>query len=282
MRYVWSTLLVFVVCDGFDPLRAEGPLFQWTGVKEPARGPDLDEPLVTDRPDFTEASSTVGLGVFQLESGYTFIGNDDDGVRTSIHSAGEFLVRYGIVDDWLEFRASLNPLAQREEAAGIVSSTAGTTDLQLGFKAWLTAQDEWRPEMALIGRLGVPTGSNAFTSNEVQPSFVWLYSWDLNEDFALAGNTGFYRATDDTDHDFLLLTQSVSLGVSLTDNLGCYIEYFNLVPHSAIGVQPQHYLDGGFTYLLSKDIQLDIRAGHGLNHAADDFFAGVGLSFRIP
>jgi hypothetical protein len=37
-----------------------------------AGGPFLEEPLVTDRPDFTESSSTVGSGVLQLEGGVTF------------------------------------------------------------------------------------------------------------------------------------------------------------------------------------------------------------------
>ena len=40
----------------------------------------LDEPLVTDRPDFTESSTTVGQGVVQLEMGYTFTG-DSSGRR---------------------------------------------------------------------------------------------------------------------------------------------------------------------------------------------------------
>ena len=30
------------------------------------------EPMVTDRPDFTESTSTVMPGVYQLEAGYTF------------------------------------------------------------------------------------------------------------------------------------------------------------------------------------------------------------------
>ena len=57
---------------------------QWSYGTSFSGGPDLDEPLVTDRPDFTEASSTVGRGVAQLEFGYTYTYNDDAGqaVRT--------------------------------------------------------------------------------------------------------------------------------------------------------------------------------------------------------
>src|SRR4051812_40814645 len=35
--------------------------------------PQEEEPLASDRPDFTEASSTVGKGRVQLEAGYTFV-----------------------------------------------------------------------------------------------------------------------------------------------------------------------------------------------------------------
>src|SRR5262245_53064759 len=38
-------------------------LFQWSYGTSFSGGPNLDEPLVTDRPDFTEASVTVGRGV---------------------------------------------------------------------------------------------------------------------------------------------------------------------------------------------------------------------------
>lgn len=51
--------------------------------------------------------------------------------------------------------------------------------------------------------------------------------------------------------------------------------------HCADTVKPQHYCDGGLTYLISSDVQWDIRAGLGLNDAADDFFVGTGLSIRF-
>ena len=44
--------------------------------------------------------------------------------------------------------------------------------------------------------------------------------------------------------------------------------------------RPENYLNGGFTVLINNDIQWDIRAGVGLDEAADDFFAGSGISLR--
>jgi hypothetical protein len=69
--------------------------------------------------------------------------------------------------------------------------------------------------------------------------------------------------------------------VSLTERLGSYAEGFALVPDGADTNRPQQYFNGGFTYLLTHDIQLDVRAGVGLNEAADDFFVGSGLSVRF-
>ena len=59
-----------------------GTLLMWSGQTEPGGPPGFDEPLASDRPDFTEASTTVGRGVVQLEMGYTLFDNDDGGTRT--------------------------------------------------------------------------------------------------------------------------------------------------------------------------------------------------------
>jgi len=60
-----------------------------------------------------------------------------------------------------------------------------------------------------------------------------------------------------------------------------YTEWFAFFPHGAESAQPQHFVNAGFTFLISDDIQWDIRAGWGLNAAADDFFTGTGLSVRF-
>ena len=43
----------------------------------------------------------------------------------------------------------------------------------------------------------------------------------------------------------------------------------------------EHYLNGGFTYLQTNNVQWDIRAGLGLNDRSQDFLCGAGLSVRF-
>ena len=81
------------------------PLEQQTVLAEFA---SLDDPIVTDRPDFTEASSVVGLGVVQLEVGYTYTFDDEGPGSTKANSYPEPLLRYGIFRDWLELRVGWN------------------------------------------------------------------------------------------------------------------------------------------------------------------------------
>ncbi len=254
-----------------------GTLFLWSQGNDAEGGPDLDAPLVTDRPDFTEASSTVGRGVAQLEVGYTYTYDDDSGTTKS-HSYPEPLLRYGILEDWLELRLGWNYASEETGAA----RTSGGEDLYLGFKIGLTPQDEFLPEMALIPQMTVPTGANAFTSDEALPGLNWIYSWEINDFLSVAGSTQFNRARDEVTADtYTEWAQSVTAGYSLTDELGAYTEWYAFFPNGADTARVEHYFNGGFSYLLSDDIQWDIRAGTGLTGAADDFFVGTGLSVRF-
>ncbi|WP_339911503.1 transporter [Symmachiella dynata] len=256
-----------------------GTLFQWSYGTSFSGGPNLDEPLVTDRPDFTEASSTVGRDVAQLEAGYTFVFDDDGTTRTKSHSYPEPLLRLGVIADWLELRVGWNYAGTDD---GFLQNS-GAEDLYLGFKIGLTPQEGILPEMALIPQMTVPTGSGVFTGEEVLPGVNWIYGWEINDFISTAGSTQFNRAIDEGSDAaaYTEWAQSWTVSYSLTDKLGAYTEWFAFFPHSAQTALPEHYFNGGFTYLINNDIQWDIRAGKGLNDAADDFFVGTGLSIRF-
>lgn len=255
-----------------------GTLFRWSGCPNVSGGPDLNAPLVTDRPDFTEASSTVGVGVAQLEFGYTYFFDDDNPGDSKTQSYPETLLRYGLLRNWLELRVAWN--YADEDVAGLI--TSGSEDLYLGFKVGLTPQAGYLPEMALIPQMTVPTGSSDLTSDEVLPGLNWIYGWELSDCLSTAGSTQFNRLIDaGSDQSYTEWAQSWTVAYSLSERWGAYTEWFALFPHSAATAQVEHYFNGGFTYLINNNIQWDIRGGTGLNAAADDYFVGSGLSIRF-
>jgi hypothetical protein len=257
-------------------------LLQWSYGTSFEGGPDVYEPLVTDRPDFTESSVTVGHGVAQLETGYTYVYDRDGGVRTRTHSFPETLLRIGVLAEWLELRVDWNYLDERMELGGAANTDSGAEDLGVGIKLALTPQECLLPETALILQTTLPTGSSHFTADEMLPGFVYLYSWELDDDWSTGGQTLVNRAVDGvTGETYVLIGQSWTVGRSLSERWGSYAEWFVLAPSGADTDPTEHYLNGGFTYLFNNDLQWDIRAGVGLNSAADDFFIGSGLSMRF-
>ena len=187
-------------------------------------------------------------------------------------------MRYVIAQDWLELRLGWNYAS--ESMNGLRAD--GAEDVYLGAKLGLTAQDGFLPEMALVPQMTVPTGATAFTANELLPGVNWLYGWDINDFVSTAGSTQFNRAIDEgTGRAYTEWAQSWTVGYSLTDRVGAYTEWYGFFPHSSDTAKPEHYFNGGFTFLLTDDIQWDVRAGVGLNDAADDGFVGTGLSIRF-
>ena len=163
------------------------------------------------------------------------------------------------------------------------TTTNGVEDLYLGFKIGLTPQEGLLPEMSLIPQATVPLGDPAFSNDEVLPGANWIYAWEVNDLISTGGSSQFNRSRDATTGDtYTEFAQSWTVAYSLAERFGGYTEWYGLMPSGAVSAKPEHYFNGGFTYLLTDNIQYDVRAGVGLNEAADDYFVGTGLSVRIP
>jgi hypothetical protein len=259
-------------------------LMQWSYGTTFSGGPaPMDEPLQSDRPDFTEASTTVGRGVVQVEMGYTFTLDRSGGTNVVQHSYPEMLWRIGMFAEWFEFRIQYNYGANDMAVLGVPvrPGQQGSEDLYLGAKIMLTPQEAILPEMAIMPQMTVPSGSPSLTAGEVMPGLNWLYGWDINDFLSLGGSTQVNRAIDDLGIFYTEFAQSLTVGYSLTEKLGAYTEWFCFIPNGRTVAPIQHYADGGFTYHVTNNFQLDIRAGVGLNEAADDMFAGAGTVLRF-
>lgn len=124
----------------------------------------------------------------------------------------------------------------------------------------------------------MPSGSAGVGAGDVEPGLKWLWSYDIGERMAIAGNVNLAIPSAEGDR-FLQTAASLSVGVEVTEGVGAYAEYFGFYP-VADTEDASHTLNGGMTFGLGPDAQVDVRAGFGLNEQADDFFAGAGISWR--
>lgn len=243
-----------------------------------------EDVIVTDRPDFTEASSTVGRGRMQLEAGYTYYRDNFNGTKRVDQTYPEILLRIGLFEDWFELRLGQNYSRSKSKLFGEeTESIGGLDDFYLGTKLGLTEQKAFLPEVALILQAKLPTGAKALTADRVLPGFNLLYGWDVIPDcLAFGGSTQLNQAVDDERHSYGEWAQSFTIGYSLTEKLGAYTEWFGFFPSGSIApdVTAQHYFDSGSTYKVTPLFQLDIRVGFGWNKHSDDFFAGTGFAVK--
>lgn len=264
-----------------DDFRHAKTFFSWNTAERPAPEEGEDR-IVTDRPHFSEASSLVGLGRVQLETGYTYFRDRNSGVLTQTHSFPEPLLRAGIFAEWFEFRLAYNALSEVASGPGVPREThTGSDDLYIGAKLALTQQVGWLPEMALFPQMRAPSGDAYFTSGQVLPGFNFAYSWFLNDWIELECNTQLNRRRDDVDHYYTEFIQTANVEYDLAERWGGFTEFLAFVPSGAVAAESQYYFHGGFVYFVNDDIQLDVHAGLGLNDAADGLaFTGAGFSIR--
>jgi hypothetical protein len=234
-----------------------------------------DEPLVTDRPDFTESSSSVGRGVLQLEAGATYV--DFEG-GTRVATLGEVLLRWGIVER-LELRFLLPTYAWEDgrgyDASGFVDTGIG---LKYQFKDPRGAGIIGGMEAAVIASTTLPTASGDFESSQLQPGAVASLGWDLSRDLGLGMNFGIASPVDGDDR-FTSLWISAALGIGLTDTTSVFVELFGFDREEDRGPNTLTFQTGA-TYLLSDDLQLDLRAARRLSDSGPDLLLGAGVSMR--
>jgi len=234
-----------------------------------------EEPLVSDRPDFTESPETVAPGRLQLEAGYTFTRRGDD----KQHALGELLLRVGLWQN-IELQVGGNSYVWLDSPGG---DADGFEDLSLGVKIKLVEGSEQfeltRPTVGVIIATTLPTGADDLGEDEPQPEFILAMAWDLSERFSLGSNLNYAYASEDGDR-FHQFSGSLVLEYQLTERWGTYIEYFGFVPESDDGPN-ESFFDGGLTYLVNDNLQLDASAGVGVfNGRSPDYFTGFGVSWR--
>jgi hypothetical protein len=194
------------------------------------------------------------------------------------------LLRAGVLEDRLEVRlfTSGYVLTRSDSGTGFTSD-GGWSDAAIGVKLKICDQDGWLPRLALGVQSTVGAGSDSASSQTPEPTIKLLWSYDLGpasdgwKGWTVGGNLNASWTTTDGDR-FLQGQASVYASFPLTSSVSGFAEYFVVGPASK-GADAAHSVDLGATWAVAPRVQLDGRAGFGLNQAADNAFGGVGVSF---
>ncbi len=247
-RFMIQAFLIYLTIASFLPLNARE--------------------LVTDRPDFTESALVIPATMVQFESGVEYVDSRGQNALTF----PQLLTRIGVGYD-LEVRLGLTGWT-RISSGG--QSDVYRNDLLLESKYQLTETQASVP-MGLLLVATLPTGDEQISSGKSEYGLKWAASYDLNERTGISANIGAVSISDGNERKLLSLA-SLAFGFALNDRFGVFIETY------AEAVQKQTWqpvLDGGFTFLLTPLLQLDLYAGKGLNDTATDVTVGGGLSFLL-
>lgn len=244
---------------------------------------DIPE-LVTDRPDQTESSDVVPPKYVQIESGITYSRIKDFDV-TEVFGT---LVRIGLVNK-LELRVGVEGWIIDD-----ILDSEGFGDSEIGIKYYLWDQEGWLPQSAILAGVCLPTAKSTFEGDRFDPhlqcscratSVRWAGSYTLNDYLSAGINlAAAWECEKDEDgdrHMNFVLPYTAALGIAVTNRLGGFIEFFGNAPVDPTG-KPANLIDGGLTFLVKDNVQLDIAGGFGMTDAAEDWFVGTGVSYRFP
>ena len=251
--------------------------------------------IETDRPDFTESPNVVPQGALQIETGFIlendkqeFCGSSETHRNITTNTS---LLRYGLTDN-IELRfnwanslsnvvVQINPtvIPCTENIGDYLRDTSfsGFSTSFIGFKTNLYKNDKL--SIGFLGHLYIPelaSGDFAKANGQkIAPEFLIPLTYDITDRFGIAVQ---YGLTWDGFTPNPTTSYTLALGYGITDKLSAYVEPYGFLTNNG---EELHLINGGFTYLINNDIQVDLTGGFGLNEAAPDNFLNCGASFLL-
>jgi len=248
---------LFAVCCGALPIAAL------------ADGcPDAGQDIATDRPSVTNSSLVVPTGSLQAENGMNWTAHPGqstlDGPNTRL--------RLGVTH-------CTEMLVDLPNYTGGVSGhgPSGFSDVAPAIKHQFGDLPEGTSLSATVG-LALPTGARAILGSGYNPYLQFPWTQQIAEGWTAGGMlsttwlTGSPVSTTLVQPSFLIDRQIGSQADVFAEYIGDF---------QTRGGLPQHILNFGGSYRLSRTQQIDFHAGAGLNRNSPSYFIGIGYSVRF-
>ena len=230
-----------------------------------------------DRPGFAEATDTVPTRSFQIEGGFLVDADTADDGTVHRLLVPQTLLRVGLTQR-IELRLGSDGYVwQRTGSSNASSRVEGLSDLVVGTKIRLREARSWRPALAIVAAVSLPTGASALTSSGADPLVKLDWSGTLPDDFGLGGSLAIGSRTVGSDRQ---TTNALSIGLThgLPASLDGFVEIYRL---GASGDEASWTVDGGVSRLLGTRTQVDLSGGHTVNRNSHYWFVSGGISVRL-
>lgn len=248
------------------------------------RTPDtLLREMATDRPDKTESAYSVDAGHYQIEMdllSYTYDRSDAETVKAL--AVAPVNMKVGVLNnvDLQLIAESYNIQWTKDRSTNSSTRLSGFGDLLLRCKTNLWGNDGGPTALAVMPFVKFPTNQHGLGNGAVEGGIIFPFAMDLPADWGFGAQAEVDHLQDADSSDYHQeFINTVTVSHDIAGKLGGYVELFSNVSTES-GAKWIATFDFGFTYALSRDIQLDAGMNIGLTDAADDFNPFIGLSMR--
>jgi Putative MetA-pathway of phenol degradation len=254
------------------PVNAPPPPIATAGA---VRDPATLAPIQPDRPDVTNGTSIVDVGLLQIEAGaqHERMGANQQNLGTPLS------VRIGLFE-WLEARVSTDGFLHQHDA---ISSVSGLGNVQVGAKLRLFADPGGVPVLSILPTVNLPvaSASKGLGSGDPDVTLVLLTGTDLGRTSHVDLNYGIGAiGAGQGRPPFTQQLVSVSFSHSVTEQLSPYIESYWFSRQDPAGGRVLS-IDAGLIQAFTARLAVDGGVTVGLTNAAPHSAVFGGLSIIV-
>jgi hypothetical protein len=178
--------------------------------------------ISSDRPGMSNAATTVGARVLQLQTGGEYAESSNSEWKNGVAGGtGEVLIRYGIWERF-ELGFSVNPAIIGPKRNELNINATSTAQFVLRARSNILAAQGFRPALGMQMEVVLPDSKTEKYTDYIYPRFTLMVAQKLAERLTLSSNLGgSWAGTPQGFYTF-------NLNVAVSNRVSMFIEHFGL------------------------------------------------------
>lgn len=233
------------------------------------------ETIRTGRPGQAIGPFTVGARVFQVQAGVDYAAHDHVSSGQTISSDAVF--RVGVTE---RFEMGLGIVYSHNETTNstffgeFTTIDQGISAFSLRVRSNVYEGKGAVPSVGFQVNLGLPAVSKDFLPMQVAPKLTAMTGQRFGKRVGLTTNWGaVWNGTSEIPSAFYVL----NVAVDITGFMSTFIEHYANAGDNFWNGS----VDGGFAFLITPNLQLDVLGGYGPFNVQNDWFVSTGISWRV-